>query len=74
MNFSTQVKVKSVLELNTNVVAYKIIHMFTKIQNFSMLELRDMEFLVTLSLLSNSRDSKAIFEFSGMIASALSLS
>jgi hypothetical protein len=74
MNFSTQVKVKSVLELNTNVVAYKIIHMFTKIQNFSMLELRDMEFLVTLSLLSNSRDSKAISEFSGMIASALSLS
>jgi hypothetical protein len=74
MNFSTQVKVKSVLELNTNVVAYKIIHMLTKIQNFSMLELRDMEFLVTLSLLSNSRDSKAISEFSGMIASALSLS
>jgi hypothetical protein len=29
---------------------------------------------VTLSLLSNSRDSKAISEFSGMIASALSLS
>ena len=33
-----------------------------------------MEFLVTLGLLSNSPDSKAISEFSGMIASALSLS
>jgi hypothetical protein len=30
--------------------------------------------LVTLGLLSNSPDSKAIFEFSGMIALALSLS
>jgi hypothetical protein len=48
--------------------------MLTKIQNFSTLELRDMEFLVTLGLLSNSPDSKAISEFSGMIASALSLS
>jgi hypothetical protein len=33
-----------------------------------------MEFLVTLVLLSNSPDSKAISEFSGMIASTLSLS
>jgi hypothetical protein len=48
--------------------------MLTKIQNFSTLELRNMEFLVTLSLLSNSLDSKAISEFPGMIASSLSLS
>jgi hypothetical protein len=74
MNFSTSVKVESVLELNTKVEAYEILHMLTKIQNCSMLELRDMEFLVTLGLLSNSLDNKAISEFSGMIASALSLS
>jgi hypothetical protein len=48
--------------------------MLTKIQNFSTLELRDMEFLVTLDLLSNNLDSEAISEFSGIIASALSLS
>jgi hypothetical protein len=48
--------------------------MLTKIQNFLMLELRDMKFLVTLGLLSNSPDSKAISEFSGMMASTLSLS
>jgi hypothetical protein len=48
--------------------------MLTKIKNFSTLELRDMEFLMTLGLLSNSPDSKAISEFSGMITSALSLS
>jgi hypothetical protein len=74
MNFSTSVKVESVLGLNTKVEAYEILHMLTKIQNCSMLELRDMEFLVTLGLLSNSLDNKAISEFSGMIASALSLS
>jgi hypothetical protein len=39
--------------------------MLTKIHNFSTLELRDMEFLVTLGLLSNNRDSKAISDFSG---------
>jgi hypothetical protein len=33
-----------------------------------------MEFLVTLGLLSNGPDSKAISEFLGMIALALSLS
>jgi hypothetical protein len=48
--------------------------MLTKIQNFSTLELRDMEFFVTLDLLSNSPDSEAISEFSGIIASTLSLS
>jgi hypothetical protein len=48
--------------------------MLTKIHNFSTLEMRDMKFLVTLGLLSNSSDSKAISEFSGMIASVLSLS
>jgi hypothetical protein len=32
-----------------------------------------MEFLVILCLLSNNPDSKAISEFSGMVASALSL-
>jgi hypothetical protein len=53
---------------------YEILHILTKIHNFSTLVLKDMEFLVTLSLLSNSPDSKAISEFSGMIASALSLS
>jgi hypothetical protein len=74
MNFSTSVKVESVLGLNTRVEAYEILHILTKIQNFSTLELRDMEFLVTLGLLSNSPDSKAISKFSGMIASALSLS
>jgi hypothetical protein len=35
---------------------------------------RDMEFLVTFGLLSNSPDSKVISEFSSVIASALSLS
>jgi hypothetical protein len=74
MNFSTSVKVESVLGLNTKVEAYEILHMLTKIKNFSTLELRDMEFLMTLGLLSNSPDSKAISEFSGMITSALSLS
>jgi hypothetical protein len=73
MNFSTSVKVESVLRLNTKVEAYEILHMLTKIQNFSTLELRDMEFLVILCLLSNNPDSKAISEFSGMVASALSL-
>jgi hypothetical protein len=48
--------------------------MLTKIHNFSTLELRDMEFLVTIGLLSNNPNSKAISEFSGMIASVLSLS
>jgi hypothetical protein len=48
--------------------------MLTKIHNFSTLELRDMEFLVTLGLLSNKLNSKGISEFSGMIASVLSLS
>jgi hypothetical protein len=56
------------------VEAYEILHMLTKIQNFVTLELKDMEFLVTLGLLSNSPDSKVISEFSSMIASALSLS
>jgi hypothetical protein len=74
MNFSTSVKVESVLGLNTKVEAYEILHMLTKLKNFSTLELRDMEFLMTLGLLSNSPDSKAISEFSGMITSALSLS
>jgi hypothetical protein len=74
MNFSTSVNVESVLGLNTKVEAYEILHMLTKIQNFVTLELRDMEFLVTLGLLSNSPDSKVISEFSSMIASALSLS
>jgi hypothetical protein len=74
MDFSTSVKVESVRGLNTKVEAYEILHMLTKIQNFLMLELRDMEFLVTLDLLSNSLDSKAISEFSGMMASTLSLS
>jgi hypothetical protein len=74
MNFSTSVKVESVRGLNTKVEAYEILHMLTKIQNFLMLELRDMEFLVTLDLLSNSLDSIAISEFSGMMASTLSLS
>jgi hypothetical protein len=74
MNFSTSVKVESVLGLNTKVEAYEILHILTKIKNFSTLELRDMEFLMTLGLLSNSPDSKAISEFSGMITSALSLS
>jgi hypothetical protein len=74
MNFSTSVIVEYVLGLNTKVEAYEILHMLTKIQNFSTLELRDIEFLVTLGLLSNSPDSKAISEFSGMIASTLSLS
>jgi hypothetical protein len=48
MNFSASVKVEYVLRLNTNVEDYEILHMMTKIQNFSTLELRDMEFLVTL--------------------------
>jgi hypothetical protein len=48
--------------------------MLTKIQNFSTLELRNMEYLVTLSLLSNSPDSKAISEFSGMIDSLIIIS
>jgi hypothetical protein len=74
MNFSTSVIVEYVLGLNTKVEAYKILHMLTKIQNFSTLDLRDMEFLVTLGLLSNCPDSKAISEFSGMMASTLSLS
>jgi hypothetical protein len=74
MNFSTSVKVESALGLNTKVEAYEILHMLTKIQKVSTLELRDMEFLVTLGLLSNNSDSKAISEFSGMIASVLSLS
>jgi hypothetical protein len=74
MNFSTSVKVEAVLGLNTKVEAYEILHMLTKIQNFSTLELRDMEFLVTLGLLSNSSDRRVISEFSGMIASILSLS
>jgi hypothetical protein len=74
MNFSTSVKVESVLGLNTKVEDYEILHMLTKIQNFSTLELRDMEFLVTLGLLSNSPDNKAISEFSGMMAFTLSLS
>jgi hypothetical protein len=74
MNFSTSVNVESVLGLNTKVEAYEILHMLTKIQNFVTLELKDMEFLVTLGLLSNSPDSKVISEFSSMIASALSLS
>jgi hypothetical protein len=73
-NLSTPVKVESVLELNTKVEDCEILHMLTKIHNFSTLELRDMEFLVTLGLLSNNPDSKAISEFSGMIASVLSLS
>jgi hypothetical protein len=74
MNFPTNVKVESVMGLNTKVAAYEILHMLTKIQNFSTLDLRDMEFLVTLGLLSNNPDSKAISEISSMIASALSLS
>jgi hypothetical protein len=74
MNFSASVKVESVLRLNTKVEYYEILHMLTKTHNFSMLELRDMEFVVTLCLLSNNPDSKAISEFSGMIASVLSLS
>jgi hypothetical protein len=73
MKFSTSVKVESVLGLNTKVEAYEVLHMLTKIQNFSTLELRDMEFLVILCPLSNDPDSKAISEFSGMIASALSV-
>jgi hypothetical protein len=63
MNFSTSVKVESVLGLNTKVESYEILHMLTKIQNFSTLELRDMDFLVILCLLSNNPDSKAISEF-----------
>jgi hypothetical protein len=59
MNFSTYVIVEAVLGLNTKVEAYEILYMLTKIQNFSMLELRNMEFLVTLGLLSNSPDSKS---------------
>jgi hypothetical protein len=73
MNFSTSVKVESVLGLSTKVEGYEILHMLTKIQNFSTPELRDIEFLVILYLLSNNPDNKAISEFSGMIASALSL-
>jgi hypothetical protein len=38
MNFSTPVKVESVLRLNTKVESYEIIHMLTKIQNFLTLE------------------------------------
>jgi hypothetical protein len=68
MNFSASVKVESVLRLNTKVEAYEILHMLTKIQNCSTLELRDMEFLVTLGL-SNRPDRRVISEFSGMIAS-----
>jgi hypothetical protein len=63
MNFSTSVKVESVLGLNTKVESYEILHMLTKIQNFSTPELRDMDFLVILCLLSNNPDSKAISEF-----------
>jgi hypothetical protein len=74
MNFSASVKVESVLRLNTKVEDYEILHILTKIQNVSTLEQRDMEFLVTLNLLSNNSDIKAISEFSGMIASVLSLS
>jgi hypothetical protein len=48
--------------------------MIVKFQHHLSYEPRDMEFLVTLVLLSNSPDSKAISEFSGMIASTLSLS
>jgi hypothetical protein len=61
MNFSTSVIVESVLRLNTKVEAYEMLHMMTKIQNFSTLELRDMDFFVTLSLLSNSPDSNLNF-------------
>jgi hypothetical protein len=61
MNFSTSVIVESVLRLNTKVEAYEMLHMMTKIQNFSTLELRDMDFCVTLSLLSNSPDSNLNF-------------
>jgi hypothetical protein len=74
MNFSTSVKFESVLGLNTKVEAYEILHMLTKIQKVLTLELRDMEFLVTLGLLSNNSDNKAISEFSGRITSTLSLS
>jgi hypothetical protein len=62
-NLSTLVKVESVLGLNTKVESYEILHMLTKIQNFSTPELRDMDFLVILYLLSNNPDSKAISEF-----------
>jgi hypothetical protein len=74
MNFSTSVIVESVQGLNTKVEAYEILHMLTKIQNFLTLELRDIEFLVTLGMLSKSPGSKVISEFSSVIASALSLS
>jgi hypothetical protein len=47
--------------------------MLVKFQYHYSFELRDMEFLVTLGILSNSLDSKAISEFSGMIASTSSL-
>jgi hypothetical protein len=42
MNLSTPVKVKSVLELNTKVVAYEILHMITKILKIWTLGPRDM--------------------------------
>jgi hypothetical protein len=74
IKFLTSVKVESVLGLNTKVEAYEILHIPTKIQIFSTLELKDMEFLVTIGLLSNSPDCRVISEFSGMIASVLSLS
>jgi hypothetical protein len=74
MNFSASIKVESVLRLNTKVQDYEILHILTKIHNFSTLELRDMEFLVTFGLLSNNPDNKGISEFLGMIASTLSLS
>jgi hypothetical protein len=37
--------------------------MLVKFQHHRSFELRDMEFLVTLALLSNSPDSKATSEF-----------
>jgi hypothetical protein len=63
MNFSTSVKVKSVLGLNTKVEAYEILHMLTKIQNFATLELRDMKFLVTLGCCPTTLTAKRYLNF-----------
>jgi hypothetical protein len=65
MNFSASVKVESVLRLNTKVEDYEILHILTKIHNFSTLELRDMEFLATLGLLSKTLTAKRYLNFRG---------
>jgi hypothetical protein len=52
MNFSTPVKVKSVLELNTKVESYVIIHMLTKIYDLLTFVHRFMNVILRTVMLS----------------------